>query len=49
MINHKVLGLCCAMVLALSACSRQQSDWQKTRETNTTDSYEQFFEEISER
>jgi cell division protein FtsN len=37
-----VLGLCCALVLALSGCSRQQSDWQKTRETNTTDSYEQF-------
>ncbi len=40
--EKKVLGLCCALVLALSGCSRQQSDWQKTRELNTTDSYEQF-------
>jgi cell division septation protein DedD len=37
-----VLGLCCAAFLALSGCSRQQSDWQKTRETNTADAYEQF-------
>ncbi len=31
-----------AVLLALCACSRQQSDWQKTREANTTDSYELF-------
>jgi hypothetical protein len=37
-----VLSVCCAVVLALSACSRQQSDWQKTREANTADAYEQF-------
>jgi len=37
-----VLVLCCAMVLALSGCSRQQSDWEKARAANTTDSYEQF-------
>ncbi|HWJ35848.1 MAG TPA: SPOR domain-containing protein [Steroidobacteraceae bacterium] len=47
MISNKfVLGLCCATVLAialsLAGCSRQQSDWQKTRETNTADAYEQF-------
>jgi cell division septation protein DedD len=43
MIKHRaVLSLCCALVLALSGCSRQQSDWQKTREANTTDAYEQF-------
>ena len=30
------------LALALAACSRQQSDWQKTRETNTADGYEQF-------
>src|SRR5882672_9261313 len=43
MIKQKIaLGLCCAVVLALSGCSRQQSDWQKTRETNSTDAYEQF-------
>src|ERR1019366_1834439 len=43
MINHKIaLGLCCSLMLAFSGCSRQQSDWQKTRETNTADAYEQF-------
>lgn len=43
MINHKfIAGLCCVALLAVSGCSRQQSDWQKTRETNTADSYEQF-------
>jgi cell division protein FtsN len=41
-INKLVLALSCVMVLALSGCSRQQSDWQKARETNTTDAYEQF-------
>jgi len=40
--NKLVLSVCCAMSLALYGCSRQQSDWQKTRETNTTESYEQF-------
>jgi cell division protein FtsN len=30
------------LTVALAACSRQQSDWQKTRETNTADGYEQF-------
>src|SRR5260370_29722828 len=32
----------CAVMLALAGCSRQQSDWQKTRETNTAEAYEQF-------
>jgi cell division protein FtsN len=36
-----IAGLC-AVVLALAGCSRQQSDWQKTRETNTAEAYEQF-------
>jgi len=40
--NKWVLSVFCAMSLALFGCSRQQSDWQKTRETNTTESYEQF-------
>jgi hypothetical protein len=41
-INKIVLGVCCTLVLGMSGCSRQQSDWQKTRETNTTEAYEQF-------
>jgi cell division protein FtsN len=31
-----------AALLILSACSRQQSDWQKTREANSIESYELF-------
>ena len=43
MIKHKaVLGVCLALVLGICGCSRQQSDWEKTRAANTTDSYEQF-------
>ena len=47
MINQNiVVGMGCALmlvlVLASAGCSRQQSDWQKTRETNTADAYEQF-------
>jgi cell division protein FtsN len=37
-----VSGVVLAIALSLAACSRQQSDWQKTRETNTADGYEQF-------
>jgi cell division protein FtsN len=40
--NKAVLSLCFALLLAVSGCSRQQSDWEKTRAANTTDSYEQF-------
>ena len=43
MITKKlVLGVAVVLVLALAGCSRQQSDWQKTRETNTSDAYEAF-------
>jgi cell division septation protein DedD len=44
MITHKniIVGLCCMWVLVVAGCSRQQSDWQKTREANTADAYEQF-------
>jgi cell division protein FtsN len=42
LINKIVLIVCCAMVIGISGCSRQQGDWQKTRETNTTEAYEQF-------
>ncbi len=41
-INRFVLITCCAMLFALCGCSRQQSDWQKARETNTPEAYEQF-------
>jgi hypothetical protein len=40
--NKAVLILSLALALALSACSRQQSDWEKTRAANTTDAYELF-------
>jgi cell division protein FtsN len=40
--NKAVIGLCFALVLGIAGCSRQQSDWEKTRAANTTDSYEQF-------
>jgi len=45
-INKYVLVLCGAFVLAVvlasAGCSRQQSDWQKTRETNTAEAYELY-------
>src|SRR5271167_5282129 len=41
-INKFALVICCGLVLGLSGCSRQQSDWQKARETNTAEAYEQF-------
>ncbi len=40
--NKAVIGLCFTLLLGISGCSRQQSDWEKTRAANTTDSYEQF-------
>src|SRR6202521_3873562 len=40
--NKAVIGLCLAVLLGVGGCSRQQSDWEKTRAANTTDSYEQF-------
>src|ERR1700722_19680617 len=42
MISRTMVAGLCAVLLVLIGCSRQQSDWQKTRETNTADSYEQF-------
>src|ERR1700691_3478554 len=41
-IKKILLVVCCAVVLGVSGCSRQQSDWEKARAANTTDSYEQF-------
>jgi cell division protein FtsN len=40
--NKLVLACCCAVLIGLGGCSRQQSDWQKTREANTAEAYEQF-------
>jgi hypothetical protein len=40
--NKALVGVCLGLLLAISGCSRQQSDWEKTRAANTTDSYEQF-------
>src|SRR6202049_1394728 len=40
--NKALIGLGFALLLGRAGCSRQQSDWEKTRAANTTDSYEQF-------
>jgi cell division protein FtsN len=41
-IKHLFLVLSITFALALSGCSRQQSDWEKTRAANTTNAYELF-------
>ncbi|HEY2463439.1 MAG TPA: hypothetical protein VGI32_05230, partial [Steroidobacteraceae bacterium] len=41
-IKQVFLVLSLTAALALSGCSRQQSDWEKTRAANTTDTYELF-------
>src|ERR1700733_4949713 len=40
--NKAVALLCLTLLLVAGGCSRQQSEWEKTRAANTTDSYEQF-------
>ena len=40
--NQALLILSLSVLLSLGGCSRQQSDWEKTRTANTTDAYEQF-------
>jgi cell division protein FtsN len=40
--NKAVFCVCVALLVGIGGCSRQQSDWEKTRAANTTDSYEQF-------
>ena len=43
MVKNKVLlVLCMTLVLGAVGCSRQQSDWEKTRTSNSTDAYELF-------
>jgi cell division protein FtsN len=41
-IKQVFLVLSMTFALVLSGCSRQQSDWEKTRAANTTDAYELF-------
>jgi cell division protein FtsN len=41
-IKQAFLVVSLTAALALSGCSRQQSDWEKTRTANTADAYEQF-------
>jgi cell division protein FtsN len=41
-IKKAVLGISLILVLGVCGCSRQQSDWEKTRAANSTDAYEQF-------
>lgn len=41
-INKVLLVLSLSAMLSLAACSRQQTDWEKTRTANTTDAYELF-------
>jgi cell division septation protein DedD len=41
-LNKALTAACLALLLGMSGCSRQQSDWEKTRAANTTDAYEQF-------
>jgi cell division protein FtsN len=40
--NKVIIVMSLTAALAISACSRQQSDWEKTRAANTTDAYELF-------
>jgi cell division protein FtsN len=43
MVKNKVfLVLCMTLLLGAAGCSRQQSDWEKTRTSNSTDAYELF-------
>jgi cell division protein FtsN len=43
MVKNKVLlVLCMSLVFGVVGCSRQQSDWEKTRTSNSTDAYELF-------
>jgi cell division protein FtsN len=41
-ISKVFLAIGLTAALAISGCSRQQSDWEKTRTANTTDAYELF-------
>jgi cell division septation protein DedD len=41
-LNKVLLVLALTAALAMAGCSRQQSDWEKTRTANTTDAYELF-------
>jgi len=40
--SRAAVGFCILLLSGLGGCSRQQSDWEKARAANTTESYEQF-------
>jgi cell division protein FtsN len=40
--KHAFLVFALVAVVGMSGCSRQQSDWEKTRTANSTDAYESF-------
>ncbi|HLW23084.1 MAG TPA: SPOR domain-containing protein [Steroidobacteraceae bacterium] len=40
--SKTVITALVVLLLAVGGCSRQQSDWQKARQTNTAEGYEQF-------
>jgi cell division protein FtsN len=44
-INKVLIVLFLTAALGLAGCSRQQSDWEKTRAANTTDAYELFLKQ----
>jgi len=44
-INKVLIVLVLTAALGLAGCSRQQSDWEKTRAANTTDAYELFLKQ----
>ncbi len=42
---QKLVCVACCVVTFSVGCSRQQSDWEKARAANTSDSYEQFLKQ----
>src|SRR3979411_1070332 len=42
LMNKAVIGVCFGLLVGIGGCSRQQRNWEETRDANTTDSYEQF-------
>jgi len=42
---QKLVCVVCCVITLIVGCSRQQSDWEKARATNTSDSYELFLKQ----